>query len=110
MAPVPQLSTPRARRWYRDSGSDDPTRFECRRGGSAPAFLVILIASLITAACSKEPEPSKAEPETVPTETERQPREDEIAEDCLGFVRATKIIPQGPAVDCPGCAREGSEL
>lgn len=36
---------------------------------------------------------------------ERQPQEDEIAEDCVAFVRATKVVPaKSPTTDCPDCA------
>jgi hypothetical protein len=53
----------------------------------------------------------EAEPETQKSEAETQPREDEIAEDCVTFVRATKVIPaQTPGADCAGCSKEGSEV
>ncbi|HKP92433.1 MAG TPA: hypothetical protein VJS88_00945, partial [Chthoniobacterales bacterium] len=44
-------------------------------------------------------------------EKELQTPEDEIAEHCLGFVRATKVVAaQSPRADCPGCAAEGTEV
>ena len=110
MGAARQSPTPRARRWYPSSESDDWKRFECRRGSSAPAFLVLLIASFIVASCSEKAPPSKAETEAERTETEQQPREDEIAEDCVAFVRATKVVSQAPTADCPGCSQEGAEL
>ena len=67
-------------------------------------------AALFTASCSRKAEPAKATTQAEEKEDEGQPREDEIGEDCVGFVRATKIVPQATATDCPGCSREGSEL
>src|SRR3954447_4111281 len=99
MAEVPQLATQQARPWFPDSGDK---RFECRRGNSAPAFLLIVIATLLTASCSEKPAASKTEVERERTEGEQQPREDEIAEDCVAFVRATKLAPPAPDADCPG--------
>lgn len=44
-------------------------------------------------------------------ETELQPHEDEIAEDCVDFVRATKAAPAANASDdCPGCSSEATEV
>jgi hypothetical protein len=94
-----------------------PARFS-----SAPAFscyrysmnvrwsALILGAALVMASCSRKAEPAKAETHVEETEDERQPPEDEIAQDCLAFVRATKILPQPAGGDCPGCSREGSEV
>ena len=110
MGAVRQSPTLRTRPWYPSSQSNDLTKFECRRGSSAPAFLVLVIASVVVASCSDKPAPSKAEAETEQSESEQQPHEDEIGEDCVGFVRATRIVPQAPAADCPGCSREGSEI
>lgn len=78
------------------------------------AFLILAVG-LLAASCSEKPAPVKAVQETERTETERteteqQPREDEIAEACVAFVRATKVVPQAPASDCPGCSAQGSEL
>src|SRR4051794_29635579 len=107
MGAVRLLPTAQARRWFPDSADK---RFECRRGVSAPAFLVILTATLLSASCSEKPAASKADVERERTEIEQQPREDEIAEACVAFVRATKVVPQVRASDCPGCSAGGSEL
>jgi len=46
-----------------------------------------------------------AEVEKTEAENDLQPREDEIAEDCVAFVRATKVVPaQSPKADCVNCA------
>jgi len=71
---------------------------------------LIFAAVLVAASCSEKPTPSKAESETERTENEQQPREEEIAEDCVAFVRATKIVPAEGGADCPGCSGEGSEV
>jgi hypothetical protein len=120
MAAVRLSLTPRPRRWSPSSRGNDPTRFECRRGGFAPAFLVTLLASFVIPSCSEKPAPVKPPPEAEKKaaakdkvekkETEEQPHEDEIAEDCVAFVRATKIFPKTAAADCPGCSAEGTEI
>lgn len=94
---------------------------------------LIFVAAVITASCSEKPrldrtKNSNAE-EAKPTrqairtqeqanqseiarstapeaerENERQPQEDEIGEDCVAFLRATKVIPaQRANADCPDC-------
>lgn len=101
------------------------------------------IASLITASCSDKPAPdrnknsspdqvklapeekrtkepapersSKSEAQSAEEEKERerQPAEAEIAEDCVGFLRATKAARLKEAkADCPDCAvnAEGAEV
>ncbi|PYI92649.1 MAG: hypothetical protein DME97_10100 [Verrucomicrobia bacterium] len=83
---------------------------------------LILVAGIITA-CSEKSAPDREKhsttseatgeprPEVVKGEDELQPREDEIEEDCVAFVRATKIVPaQAPTADCPGCPAAGAEL
>src|SRR5437016_12224467 len=83
---------------------------------------LILVAGIITA-CSEKSAPDRekhsntseatGEPrsEVAKGEDELQPREDEIEEDCVGFVRATKIVPaQAPTADCPGCPVEGPDV
>ena len=76
---------------------------------STRSIALIVAASLITASCSEKPATAQAESETEKKETEEQPREDEIAEDCVSFVRATKVVPPVPATDCPGCSTQGSD-
>src|SRR3954470_17689714 len=44
-------------------------------------------------------------------ETELQPHDDEIAEDCVAFVRATRVVPaQAASADCPACPSQGTEV
>ena len=71
---------------------------------------LILALGLAAASCSEKRAPGKAEPEAERTETEAQPREDKVAEDCVAFVRATKVASVIPRIDCPGCAAEGAEV
>jgi hypothetical protein len=84
---------------------------------------LIVVAGIITGSCSEKPAPDRAKrssnpepthdpgPQVAESEDERQPREDEIGEDCVAFVRSTKIVPgQAPRPDCPGCPAEGTEV
>jgi hypothetical protein len=84
---------------------------------------VIFAASLITASCSEKPAPERdndlaapdasrqSESERAEGKGELQPREDAIGEDCVAFVRSTKVVPaQAPTADCPGCPAEGAEV
>lgn len=84
---------------------------------------LIVVAGIITASCSEKPAPDREKHSSTPEATreprsevaegedELRPGEDEIAEDCLAFVRSTKVVPaQGPATDCPGCPAQGSEV
>jgi hypothetical protein len=84
---------------------------------------LIVVAGIITASCSeksapereKQSSPSEATrepgPEIAKGEDELQPREDEIEEDCLAFVRSTRIVSaQAPSADCPGCPAAGAEV
>jgi hypothetical protein len=72
---------------------------------------VILVLGMVTASCNERsshngtPSPNAEERKSEPDgENERQPREDEVAEDCVAFVRATRIVPaQDPKSDCPNC-------
>ena len=44
-------------------------------------------------------------------EGESQPDEDQIAEDCVAFVRSTKVVPARAAnADCPECPAGGTDL
>jgi len=81
--------------------------------------ILIVVASIITASCSEKPElKNEAKPgtdaappkEERATESESQaerelsPAEDEIAEDCVAFLRSTKTVPaHGANLDCPQC-------
>src|SRR3954454_4797170 len=88
---------------------------QCRRGEiAAPAFslyairmnvrrvALVFVACLITASCSE-----KANPESASEENESKPHEDEIAEDCVAFVRSTKVVPATP--QCAGCTGDSRE-
>lgn len=69
--------------------------------------------------CSEKPRPDAEKLSATPeakreaageSESEDQPHEDKIAEDCVAFVRATKAVSVQPSpADCPGCAAEGRE-
>ena len=84
---------------------------------------LIVVAGIITASCSEKPAPDREKhsspaqatrapaPESAEAEVVLQPRENEIAKDCLGFVRSTKVVPApGPTADCPGCPAGGAEV
>jgi hypothetical protein len=44
-------------------------------------------------------------------ETELQPEEDKVAEDCVAFLRATEVVPaQTASSDCPTCPAPGTEV
>ena len=63
---------------------------------------LLFVAGLMAASCSEKPRSESAS-----EENEAQPREDEIAEDCVAFVRATKIVPA--TAECAGCAGDTRE-
>jgi len=78
---------------------------------------------MISASCSEKSAPAREKNSSTPgatrapgtevaeSETDRQPREDEIGEDCVAFVRSTKVVPaQAPTADCPGCPAGGAEI
>ena len=84
----------------------------------------ICTAAIMTASCSKKSEPDPTEPksdseasrtaepeaesEREREEAERQPAEEEIGEDCVRFVRATKAAPANSSRgDCPTCPVSG---
>ena len=85
--------------------------------------VLIVVTGIITASCSEKSAPDRAKHVSTPEATrapgtevaeandEPQPREDEIGQDCVAFVRSTKIVPaQAPAADCPGCPAGGTEV
>jgi hypothetical protein len=93
----------------------DQPRINVRRAA------LIFVAGIITASCSEKPAPdrekdaSEASRELVresEVETEEpQPREDQIAEDCVAFVRSTKVVPaRAASADCPGCPARGTDV
>lgn len=87
----------------------------------------IIVAGILTASCSEKAAPDQAKG-TSPTPgevardsdreraqggNERQPDEDQIAEDCVAFVRSTRVVPAGAAsgtADCPACPAAGTPL
>ena len=86
---------------------------------------LIFVAGIITASCSEKsaPDPEKdantseaprglvrkSEMETGAEEL--QPGEDKIGEDCVAFVRSTKVVPaRAASTDCPGCAAAGTDV
>ena len=69
---------------------------------NARCAVLFFVAGFAAASCSEKPRP-----ESVSKEIEAQPREDEIAEDCVTFVRATKILPAQP--ECAGCSGDARE-
>jgi hypothetical protein len=71
---------------------------------------LIFGAALVMASCSRKAEPAKAQTRVEEKEDEREPHEDEVAQDCLAFVGATKVVAEAPRADCPGCSAEGSNL
>lgn len=87
---------------------------------------LLLVFGIMTVSCSEKSAPDRArdrstaetppelgrqsEPVRQTGEDEAQPDEDQIAEDCVVFVRATKVVPAGAArADCPGCPAEGTD-
>jgi hypothetical protein len=82
---------------------------------------LMFVAGILIASCSEKASPKQEQaketearrsPASEPEEEkERQPREDEVAEDCVAFLRATKVVPaKNPKADCPDCAVEGAEV
>jgi hypothetical protein len=86
---------------------------------------LIFVAGIISASCSEKSAPDQTkdsntsearhelvrESEAETGEDERQPGEDEIEEDCVAFVRSTKVVPAGTAnTDCPGCPAGGTDV
>jgi hypothetical protein len=90
---------------------------------SISRFALIFLAGLIAASCSEKSDVDRNQnspPQETPKEvaashersndsaagerTELQPPADEIAEDCVAFVRSTKTVPaNGAKADCPQC-------
>jgi hypothetical protein len=84
---------------------------------------LIVVAGIIIPSCSEKSAPDRGSHSSTPeatraprsevaeSEDERQPREDEIGEDCVAFVRSTKVVPaQAASADCPGCPAGGAEI
>ena len=71
---------------------------------------VLFAASLLAVSCSEKPAPLEPRTEVEKKENEEEPREDKVAEDCVAFLQATKVVSQAPAADCPGCSGDGSQV
>jgi hypothetical protein len=97
----------------------DQQRMDIRRAA------LIFVAGVITGSCSAKsvhdrdddsaasetPRESARKSERTEREAELQPSEDEIEEDCLAFVRSTRVVPaHAPTADCPGCPAAGAEV
>ena len=87
--------------------------------GAALLFLTVVGI----AGCSEKSEPDRethaveapgervSESEADAREGELQPAEDKVAEDCVAFVRSTKVVPaRAASTGCPGCPAGGSEV
>jgi hypothetical protein len=93
----------------------DQSRLKIRRRAA------ILVVGIITVSCSEKSARNReknadqaareAEIQTTEAEQERQPDEDKIAEDCVAFVRSTKVAAaRAASADCPGCPAAGTEV
>src|ERR1700732_4799208 len=84
---------------------------------------LIFVAGIITASCSEKSAPDRgndANTSEAPRELVResevetdelQPGEDKIGEDCVAFVRSTKVVSARTAsTDCPGCPAGGTDM
>jgi hypothetical protein len=88
---------------------------------------LIFVAGIITASCSEKSAPDRekdANTSEAPGEPARelvresevetdelQPGEDKIGEDCVAFVRSTKVVPaRAASTDCPGCPAGGTDV
>jgi|ERR1043166_1278686 len=93
----------------------DQPRINIRRA----AF--IFVVGIIIASCSeklapdretKKSEASREQMRESEVQTEeRQPGEDKIAQDCVAFVGATRVVPaRAASADCPACPAAGTEV
>src|ERR1700730_1588585 len=86
---------------------------------------LISVVGIMTASCSEKSAPDRekdANTSEAPRELAResevetggdelQPDEDRIAEDCVAFIRSTKVVPaRAASTDCPGCPVGGTEV
>jgi hypothetical protein len=89
----------------------DQQRMDIRRA------VLILVAGIVTTSCSEKSASEKdseakreADSVVAKEEDESRPGEEEIAEACVAFVRATKVVSaQTPTANCPGCPPAGAE-
>jgi hypothetical protein len=89
----------------------DQLRIKIRRAA------LIFVAGIITVSCSEKPAPdrekdaSEASRESEVQTEKLQPGEDTVGEDCVAFVRSTKVVPARAArADCPGCPVGGTDV
>ena len=97
----------------------DQPRINIRRAA------LIFVAGIITATCSEKSAPNQgndANTSEAPRELVRksevetggdelQPPEDKIGEDCVAFVRSTKVVPaRAASADCSGCSAGGTDV
>lgn len=77
--------------------------------------LIFLVAGIATSCSEKstrdrEQARKTSEAEASESKEELRPEEDQIAEDCAAFVRATKVVPARAAnTECPTCPAAGSD-
>jgi hypothetical protein len=73
---------------------------------------LIFVAGIMTASCSEKSAPDREVRESEVETKELRPDQDKIAEDCVAFVRSTKVVVPGRGVstDCPGCPAGGTEM
>src|SRR4051794_36820695 len=75
---------------------------------------IVVAAAVLTASCSEKSKPdltknsaAELKTESAENEKDREPRDDEIAEACVAFVRSTRLVPApSPKADCPNCNEE----
>jgi hypothetical protein len=102
---------------------EKPAREQVRNFMKIRRAALIVVAGIISASCSEKSAPDREKQsgpaeatrapasEVAEAEDELQPREDEIAEECVAFVRSTKVVPApAPTADCPGCPAGGAEV
>ena len=95
----------------------DQPRMNIRRAA------LIFVAGIMPTSCSEKSAPDREKdvkkseaPRELVRESEveadeLQPGEDQIGEDCVTFVRSTKVVPaRAASTDCPGCPAGGTEV
>lgn len=82
---------------------------------------LILVAGMFSVSCSEKSAPERLKDSTASAtpreseskreegEKESEPEGDQIAEHCVAFVRATKVM-QAPKADCPSCPVQGTDV
>ena len=90
-----------------------------------PSIILLSVVCLFASSCSRHDEKeamqrsageqqsptSQKDSTTAPEEDESQPDSDQIGEDCVGFVRATRTVSgDGKNSECPECPAQGNEV